>query len=65
MRFDRRNFEKKMLQTGILQIVEDEENDEELFEQPNNKPGRKGRKFSFNKEKYERLKQDNDFKLEF
>ncbi len=65
VRFDRRNFEKKMLQTGILQIVEDEENDEELFEQPNNKPGRKGRKFSFNKEKYERLKQDNDFKLEF
>ena len=147
VRFDRRNFEKKMLQTGILQIVEDEENDEELFEkllhtpaystkffgkrkemqtkeidelfgadsnkgktpdsqtlfdpywnskslsappaptkpafnflppeefkicaegsvempQPR-KPGRKGRKFSFNKEKYEHLKQDNNFKLEF
>ena len=147
VRFDRRNFEKKMLQTGILQIVEDEENDEELFEkllhtpaystkffgkrkemqtkeidelfgadsnkgktpdsktlfdpywnskslsappaptkpafnflppeefkicaegsvempQPR-KTGRKGRKFSFNKEKYEHLKQDNNFKLEF
>ena len=29
------------------------------------KPGRKGRKFSFNKENYDRFKQDNNFKLEF
>lgn len=129
VRFDRRNFEKKMLQTGILQIVEDEEDDDELFEKltsqpafkrsffgtqnemqtksidelfgaaptpqpqpvippdssaicseeeglfPNivkswesiahRKPGRKGRKFSFNKDKYDRFKQDNNFKLEF
>ena len=146
VRFDRRNFEKKMLQTGILQVVEDEEYGEELFEhllktpaystkffgerkemqtkeidelfggdskknktsgsqtlfdpywnsrivsappepikplhnavpsvenhadeeyvelsQPR-KPGRKGRRFSFNKEKYNRLKQDHNFKLEF
>lgn len=125
--FDRRNFEKKMLQTGILQIVEDEEDDDESFEkltsqpaftrsffgtqnemqtksidelfgaapkmQPEppsdnsaicseeeglfphivkswesiarRKPGRKGRKFSFNKENYDRFKQDNNFKLEF
>ena len=125
VRFDRRNFEKKILQTGILQIVEDEEDDDGLFEQltskpaytrsffgtqnemqtksidelfgaaptpappsdgsaicseeeglfPNivkswesiahRKPGRKGRKFSFNKENYDRFKQDNNFKLEF
>lgn len=123
--FDRRNFEKKMLQTGILQIVEDEGDDDEftpactrsffgkrnemqtksideLFgakptpEMPlgmdsdtivedfcskevdpfsipekswesmaHRKPGRKGRKFSFNKENYDRFKQDNNFKLEF
>lgn len=119
--FDRRNFEKKMLQTGILQIVEDEGDEDEftsactgsffgtrnemqtksideLFgakptpEMPllmdsdtivfkevdpfsipekswesiaHRKPGRKGRKFSFNKENYDRFKQDNNFKLEF
>ncbi|MBQ7489743.1 MAG: NUDIX hydrolase [Bacteroidales bacterium] len=129
VRFDRRNFEKKMLQTGILQMVEDEEDDDELFDQQTSnpafarsffgtqnemqtksidelfdseptpkmqpevtsgsyaicrdeeglipliakswesiahrKPGRKGRKFSFNKENYDRFKQDNNFKLEF
>lgn len=65
VRFDRRNFEKKMLQTEILQIVEDKENNDELFKQPTITPGRKGRKFSFNKENYDHLKQDNNFKLEF
>jgi 8-oxo-dGTP diphosphatase len=141
--FDRRNFEKKMLQTGILKQEEEEEEEEdmdalakklmntpvwsshfgrnhemkrknidELFggpstpqssspktiaapalpplphengcstslfneifpticseepsaEVPQRKPGRKGRKFSFNKEEYDRFKQDNNFKLEF
>ena len=29
------------------------------------KPGRKGRKFFFNKEKYDKFKQDNNFRLEF
>lgn len=132
VRFDRRNFEKKMLQTGILQPAEEEEDEEKLFERLVNtpvmpsvgsgrsnlmkrrnidelfgvapkdcpqkeqlpppapelcsesndaipianemktwecmaqrKPGRKGRKFSFNKDNYDRFKQDNNFKLEF
>lgn len=122
VRFDRRNFEKKMLQTGILQPI-DEEYDaiaeslscnavpepkraffgerremrtksiDALFgteperpretviladiahcecassieenENTRRKPGRKGRKFSFNKDKYDRFKQDNNFRFEF
>ena len=134
VRFDRRNFEKKMLQTGILQLNEEDDDEEARFEQLLNtpvfsrssfgqynemkkksidelfgpadlpprkeepivpstdiccedssvykgiseemcakawesmeprKPGRKGRKFSFNKENYDRFKRDNNFKLEF
>ena len=94
--FDRRNFYKKMLQTGIL------EESEETFEEsgsryygdhremqamsidalfggnqesaplPSPTPQsyeehrrRKGTKFSFNKERYERLKEDKNFRLEF
>ena len=122
VRFDRRNFEKKMLQTGILQPI-DEEYDaiveslscnpvpepkraffgerremrtksiDALFgaksERPceteiladiapcectssieetetiRRKPGRKGRKFSFNKDKYDSFKQNNNFRFEF
>lgn len=92
--FDRRNFYKKMLQTGILEEVEttDESYSEyygahkemrrmsidALFgggksasiptsqqfseEEPRR---RKGTKFSFNKERYERLKEDKSFRLEF
>jgi 8-oxo-dGTP diphosphatase len=132
--FDRRNFEKKMLQSGILEQCDEEEdrstfhdgfnydtapdmplhkelNCQEpmseynancrpappatkraflfgdhqemrrmdintLFGSPveektpdecseRRKPGRKGRKFLFNKEKYDNFKQDNNFKLEF
>ena len=33
--------------------------------QPKRKPGRKGRLFSFNKEKYDRFKHDNNFRFEF
>ena len=100
--FDRRNFEKKMLQTGILK-PEDEmthnllaEEDETpyfptpkeqsfgarqemkmmdigmLFDRcqpseyaPKKKPGRKGRRFIFDKEKYNDFKQNNNFRLEF
>ena len=95
--FDRRNFYKKMLQTGIL-----EESDEDLEEREPRYFGecqemrsmsidalfeggmerapspcpipaphgeeprrRKGTKFSFNKERYERLKEDKNFRLEF
>ncbi len=32
---------------------------------PRKKPGRKGRRFIFNKDRYDQLKQNNDFKLEF
>lgn len=116
--FDRRNFEKKMLQTGILQLAEEDGRDSLYDEvahmaceptppydtsssapfasprkrffgskremktmsidvlfgnpapepEPENlpkKPGRKGRKFSFNKEKYNQFKQDHNFKFEF
>ena len=121
VRFDRRNFEKKMLQTGILQLAEDEYYDitddftcpnpvtppesffgkakemrtksiDALFgiepenpcgsepfpeiscsvmeepldyKTPRRKPGRKGRKYSFNKEEYVRFKKDNNFRFEF
>jgi hypothetical protein len=90
--FDRRNFYKKMLQTGILEETEEEVEESEscyfgerkemqrmsidaLFggavsresqhnysEEPRR---RKGTKFSFNKERYERLKEDKNFRLEF
>lgn len=97
VRFDRRNFEKKMLQSGILEQCEEGDWDvdaaclcapaEQFFgekqemrsmgiqalfgeasAEPNifpKKPGRKGRKFLFNKEKYDSFKQDNNFRLEF
>ena len=106
VRFDRRNFEKKMLQTGILEPLDDFSSDlfaEEdgtpylpepsshsfgtgqemkmmdinlLFEScrssasapapaPKKKPGRKGRRFIFNKEKYNDFKQNNNFRPEF
>ena len=95
--FDRRNFYKKMLQTGILEEseVDLEENEPQFFgkrkemrsmsidalfgkskqEMPLPHPSaassaeeprrRKGTKFSFNKERYERLKEDKNFRLEF
>jgi 8-oxo-dGTP diphosphatase len=119
--FDRRNFEKKMLQSGILEQYDEEEESansrefdydaspemplsgsvaccapppapkKRLFgdhnemrrmdigalfgtttpektsevEDTKRKPGRKGRKFLFNKEKYDNFKQDNNFRLEF
>jgi 8-oxo-dGTP diphosphatase len=115
VRFDRRNFEKKMLQTGILQLAEEDEADfmdraaplacepaptyslskpqqgkpagkvffgskremktmsidalfgssDRLSEPQPKKVGRKGRKFSFNKEKYDHFKQNNNFRFEF
>ena len=102
VQFDRRNFEKKMLQTGILQpadewthnLLAEEDNmpysptpknqsfgaRQEmkmmdigmLFERcqpseiaPKRKPGRKGRRFFFDKEKYNDFKQNNNFRLEF
>ena len=102
--FDRRNFEKKMLQSGIIESAEEEKEEEEdmdllfkkmtetpafarsygtqqemcsmdinsLFspvsvsdEPVKRKPGRKGRKFSFNKDKYDEFKENNSFRFEF
>ena len=95
--FDRRNFYKKMLQTGILEEIDDdfEESESQFFgahhemksmsidalfgesrqEMPLPHPiaapsieeprRRKGTKFSFNKERYDRLKEDKNFRLEF
>lgn len=51
VRFDRRNFSKKMLQTGILDEV--------------NAPDGKMRKFMFNSSNYEKFKKENGFRLEF
>lgn len=99
VRFDRRNFERKMLQTGILELSETYGGEEvfdcvapspkmdkvilgsegnmrmrdisELFEpQSQNslmgrRPGRKGRKFSFNKDKYEDFRTNHSFRFEF
>jgi len=91
--FDRRNFHKKMLQTGILEEVEEEDTPSyfgshkemrsmdigELFSAqasempPSYSASRKesrtsrrwGTKFRFNKKRYDKFKEDNDFKLEF
>lgn len=92
--FDRRNFYKKMLQTGILNEVDDElgsdydtlyygdkkemrsRNIDELFggsrslnmAEPIQEEGgrrKKGTRFSFNKRRYDQLKEDNNFRLEF
>ena len=83
--FDRRNFYKKMLQTGILEEVEGYNDNEPFFFGENKEmrtmsiealfglskteeqksTRRKGTKFSFNKEKYERFKEDKNFRLEF
>lgn len=112
VRFDRRNFHRKMLQTGILQEVEEEpeqrpqyygrrremrsrsvdalfgEAEEEprtlqrvlpsllgdvapcseirVEEEPRERTvGRKGKRFRFDKERYDRLKEGNGFRLEF
>lgn len=55
VRFDRRNFYKKMLHLGILN---------QLDETVRNSPQKKAFLFSFNKEKYDELK-EKGFKLEF
>lgn len=54
--FDRRNFTKKMLSTEILI---------DLNEKDNSALGRPANLYSFNLEKYQELKSNNSFKLEF
>ena len=107
--FDRRNFHKKLLQTGILEEVEEdddvvaEKNTPSYFGHHNEMksmkidalfgtpkrfsgrissfistepsasepkpdkgtPGRKGKLFRFKKDKYDKLKENNEFRLEF
>ena len=102
--FDRRNFEKKMLQTGIIRLADGDDDMDDILmmtsdampvpppqksffgsgkemktmdidalfapsaaaeSRPSAKPGRKGRKFSFDKEKYNQFKQDHNFRFEF
>ena len=94
--FDRRNFHKKMLQTGILEEVDDAFDNtpfffgkhremksmdigalfgESLVSEPspsyssrdddNRSTRRWGTKFRFNKQRYDELKEDGNFKLEF
>lgn len=90
--FDRRNFQKKMLQTGILEEVDEDAPTyfgshkemrsmdigalfgSQVSEQSlsystssdESRPSRRwGTKFRFNKRKYDKLKEDNNFKLEF
>ena len=93
VQFDRRNFYKKILQTGILDEVEDDDDRQYYGEHremrnmdigalfgsiaAESRPSysasrsdddsrrRKGTRFSFNKKKYDQLKEDNNFKLEF
>jgi 8-oxo-dGTP diphosphatase len=107
--FDRRNFHKKLLQTGILEEVEEDDDVvaeknapsyyghhneiksmkiDALFGTPKRfsgrissfictepsasepkpekgTPGRKGKLFRFKKDKYDKLKENNEFRLEF
>ena len=56
IRFDRRNFMKKMLSTGILDVTNDKE-------QPQGH--RPAVYYSFNEERYNRFKAKNNFNLEF
>ncbi len=93
VQFDRRNFHKKMLQTGIIEEADDD-NDAVFFgknremrsmsidalfggspEQSHPSPAardddsrstrRWGTKFRFNKRRYDKFKEDNNFRLEF
>jgi len=96
VQFDRRNFYKKILQTGILDEVDSDDDDQHIYygehhemrsmdigalfgslaseprtsystPQRAEEEGRrrKGTRFSFNKKRYDQLKEDNNFKLEF
>ena len=97
VQFDRRNFYKKMLQTGILDEVDDIFDDDTFFYGKNKEMRKKdigelfssmasealpsysqsrsddlhhssrkwGTKYRFNKERYKRFKEDNNFRLEF
>ena len=86
--FDRRNFYKKMLQTGILDEMDDESDRPSYFglnhemrtmdiaalfggvpsystphRSDDDSRRKKGTKFSFNKNRYNKFKEDNNFRL--
>ncbi len=93
VQFDRRNFQKKMIQLGLVEPADSEETTEQKFfghhsemkeysiddlfvldkmccEIPHHSHertslGRKGRKFHFNKKKYDEIKKKGNFRLEF
>lgn len=100
IRFDRRNFYRKMIQTGILQEIEDDTpapisrlksprmmkkmSIDALFEEESPRMnsarplynsfmenddtphvGRKGKKFRFDKDKYNQMKDNGTFRIEF
>ena len=94
VQFDRRNFQKKMMQLGLIEPVEEEQqpryygahsemksyNIGALFgettaflqmsrsaddAQEQQTLGRKGRRFHFNKEKYDEMKKKGTFRIEF
>lgn len=56
VRFERRNFAKKLIQTGVLNL---------LGEKAEAHGHRPPELYSFNNEKYERMKQDRTLRLEF
>lgn len=58
--FDRRNFQKKMLQLGLLK-----ESEHNVKRKPNAKGRSKNKKWRFIMEKYEEMKTNHQFRLEF
>ncbi|MEE3483066.1 MAG: NUDIX domain-containing protein [Bacteroidales bacterium] len=69
VKFDRRNFQKKLLQVGILKEVtnapETDSTETTSTKTQNSSRGRKAKKYKFNKLKYEDMKEHGGFKLEF
>lgn len=61
--FDRRNFERKILQTGILQEVSGEE--AASLPAARHGTGRKARLYRFDTEHYDRMKSSRGLRLEF
>lgn len=66
--FDRRNFYKKMLQTGVLKEVEDETASDGMvadLAEHCNVMGRKRKLFCFDQVNYSHMKEGGNFRLEF
>lgn len=95
VQFDRRNFQKKMMQLGLIDPIDEDEPQPRYFgehsemksynigalfgesvsykkvmptadeAQEQQSSGRKGRRFHFNKEKYDEMKRKGSFRIEF